>query len=147
MISYGWTITALCHFYQYLRKFFKKIIFNEIYFFLKGKTSQFNPISFFYHLIQVQVSCLIITQDFFFLFDCNSFLEVCSIFLDISKAFDKVWHERWLCKRKSFRISRNLPNLIKHYWTDRFQRVFLNGQCSNCQPVLSRVAQESILET
>ena len=75
-------------------------------------------------------------------FDCNPSLEVRSVFLDISKAFDKVWHEGLLYKLKSFGISGNLLNLIKHYLTDRFQRVLLNGRCSNWQPVLAGVPQD-----
>ena len=35
--------------------------------------------------------------------------------------------------------------MIKHYLTDRFQRVPLNGQCSNWQPILVGVPQGSIL--
>ena len=35
--------------------------------------------------------------------------------------------------------------MIKHYLTDRFQRVLLNGRCLAWQPVLARVLQESIL--
>ena len=88
---------------------------------------------------------LIITHERFSPFDCNPSLEVRSIFLDISKAFDKVWHEGLLYKLKSFGISGNLLNLIKHYLTDRFQRVLINGQCSNWQPVLAGVHQGSIL--
>ena len=49
-------------------------------------------------------------------------------------------------KLKSFGVSRNLLNLIKHYLTDRFERVPLNGQCSDLQPVLAGVRQGSILE-
>ena len=50
-----------------------------------------------------------------------------------------------LYKLKSFGISGNLLNLIKHYLTDRSQRVLLNGQCSNWQPILAGVPQGSIL--
>ena len=60
-------------------------------------------------------------------------LELHSLFLDISKAFDKVWHEGLLYKLKSFSTSRNLLNLIECYLSDRFQRVLLTGQCSNWQ--------------
>ena len=38
-----------------------------------------------------------------------------------------------------------LLNLIKHYLTDRSQRVLLDGQCSNWQPILVGVPQGSIL--
>ena len=62
---------------------------------------------------------LTITHEKFSPFDCNPSLEVSSIFLDISKAFDKVWHEGFLYKLESFGISENLLNLIKHYIFDR----------------------------
>ena len=35
--------------------------------------------------------------------------------------------------------------MIKHYLTNRSQRVVLNGQCSSCQLILAGVPQESIL--
>ena len=50
-----------------------------------------------------------------------------------------------VCFINSFGISGNLLNLIKHYLTDRSQRVLLNGQCSNWQPILAGVLQGSIL--
>ena len=85
------------------------------------------------------------THKTFSSFDSNRSLEVCSIFLDTWKAFDKVWHEGLLYKLRSFSISGNLLNLIKRYLTDRFLRVLLNGQCSNWQPALAGVRQGSIL--
>ena len=126
-------------------KIFEKSIFNEIYSFLsREKLLNTNQSGF-----RPSDSCvnqlLIITHDMFSSFYNNPSLEVRSIFLDISKAFDKVWHEGLLYKLKSFGISGNLLNLIKHYLTDRFQRVLLNGQCSNWQPVLAGVPQGSIL--
>ena len=44
------------------------------------------------------------THEIFSSFDCNSSLEVLSIFLDISKAFDKVWHGGLLYKLKPFLV-------------------------------------------
>ena len=49
-----------------------------------------------------------------------------------------------LYKLKYFGMSGNLLNLINHYLTDRSQRVFLNSQCSNWQPMLAGVPQGSI---
>ena len=55
-------------------------------------------------------------------------LETRGIFLDISKAFDKVWHEDLLFKLKQNGISVNLLNVITDFLYQRKQRVVLNGQ-------------------
>ena len=126
-------------------KIFEKLILNEIYSFLDSEKLLNTNQSGFRPSDSCVNQLLIITHEIFSSFDCNPSLEVRSIFLDISKAFDKVWHEGLLYKLKSFGISGNLLNLIKHYLTNRFQRVLLNGQCSNWQSVLAVVPQGSIL--
>ena len=50
------------------------------------------------------------------------------IFLDISKAFDKVWHEDLIFKLKSDGIGGGLMKLFINYLEDGKQRVVLNGQ-------------------
>ena len=52
------------------------------------------------------------------------------MFLDISKAFDRVWHDGLLFKLKKNNVSGNLFQLIKNFLSGRFQRVLLNGQTS-----------------
>ena len=78
-------------------------------------------------------------------FDHNPSLEVRGNFLDISKAFDKIWHEALLNKLESLGISGNLLNLFCSFLNDRQQRVVLNGQLSNWTPILAVVLQGSIL--
>ena len=80
---------------------------------------------------------LAITHEIFEAFDCNPPLEVRSVFLDISKAFDKVWHKGLLYKLKSMGISGDLYNLLENYLSDRLQRVVLNGQHSSWSDVLA----------
>ena len=57
-------------------------------------------------------------------FDDN--YEVRGVFLDISKAFDKVWHEGIIHKLKRNGISGNLLSLLTDFLRNRKQRVILN---------------------
>ena len=51
--------------------------------------------------------------------------------LDISKAFDKMWHEGLIFKLKCNGISGSLLNFSENYLSNRFQRVVLNGKDSD----------------
>ena len=68
-----------------------------------------------------------------------------STFLDISKAFDKVWHEDLLFKLETIGISGSLPKLSQSFLNDKQQRVVLDGQHSNWAPVLADFLQGLIL--
>ena len=63
--------------------------------------------------------------------DCNPSLETHGVSLDISKAFDRVWHDGLLFKLKQNGVSGNLFQLIKSFLSGRFQRVLFNGQTSD----------------
>ena len=67
------------------------------------------------------------------------------MFLDISKAFDKVWHEGLLFKLKQNGIEGKLLTLLSSYLTNRKQRVVLNGNCSDWKYIESGVPQGSVL--
>ena len=57
---------------------------------------------------------LAIKHEMFEAFDCHPPLQVRSVFLDISKTFDKAWHEGLLYKLKSLVISAELYNLLEN---------------------------------
>ena len=57
-------------------------------------------------------------------------LEVRSILLDISKAFDTVWYDGISFKLTQNRILRNLLNFLHDFLKERKQIVVLNGQVS-----------------
>ena len=67
------------------------------------------------------------------------------VFLDISKAFDKVWHIGLLFKLKAYGVDGELLSLLENHLENRKQRVFLNGQTSEWREINSGVPQGSVL--
>ena len=109
-------------------KIFEGLIHNEIFTFftennlISPNQSRFRPGD----------SCvnqlLAITHGIYKPFDEG--FEVRGVFLDISKAFDKVWHEGLLLKLNQNDISGNLLKLLRDFLSCRKQQVVLNGQHS-----------------
>ena len=73
-------------------------------------------------------------------------LEDRGTFLDISKAFDKVWHDGLIFKLRHNGISGDIINILRDFLCNRKQRVVLNDQCSSWADVNACVPQGSILE-
>ena len=96
---------------------------------LSSNQSGFRPNS------SCEIQLLSLVHHIYSSFDCYPLLEVRGLFLDISKAFDRVWHEGLIFKIQSTKT------LLKC----RFQCVLLNGQVSSWSPILAGVLQGSIL--
>jgi hypothetical protein len=71
--------------------------------------------------------------------------EVRVVFLDISKAFDRVWHKGLLHKLEKNGIRGRLLQWLTNYLKDRYQRVVINGQNSTWGRVSAGVPQGSVL--
>ena len=75
----------------------------------------------------------------------NRFGATRAVALDISKAFDRVWHAGLLHKLKSYGISGQIFGLISSFLSNRWLQVVLDGKSSQEYPVNAGVPQGSIL--
>ena len=123
-------------------KILEKIVFDQLYSYLnthnllsKNQSGFRSGDSTIYQLISI-------TSNIFESFE--EYDETRAVFLDISKAFDKVWHEGVLYKLKCNGISGNLLEFIKHYLQNRHQRVVLNGTKSDWKKIYAGVPQGSV---
>ena len=107
-------------------KAFECLIYNSLFeFFIRNELISSNQSGF-----KPGDSCmnhlLSITHDIYKSFD--DVYEVRGVFLDISKAFDKAWHNGLIYKLKQNGVSCNLLNLKIGLLDARKQRDVLNGQ-------------------
>ena len=126
-------------------KIVEKIIFNQLYSYLHTNNLITKNQSGFRPGISATNQLLFLIDEIHQAFDCTLSVEVRSVFLDISKAFDKVWHEGRVFKLEQNGISGSLFKLFQNYLNNRNQRVVLNGSSSEFSSIESGVPQGSIL--
>ena len=124
-------------------KIFERLIFSEMFiYFSANKLISKNQSAF-----QPGDSCinqlLSITHEISTSLDNG--LEVGSVSLGITKTFDKVWHEGLIFKLKQNGISGELLYIFSDFFSNRKQRVVLNGQISSWTNFHAGVPQGSIL--
>ena len=68
-----------------------------------------------------------------------------AVALDISEAFDRVWHAGLLHKLMSYRISGQIFGLVSSFLSNRHLRVVLDGKSSQEYPINAGAPQGSIL--
>ena len=114
------------HFYQFVGKF-ERLLYGTMFdFFSKNNLLSPNQSGF-----RSGDSCinqlLSINHEILSTFDMV--LEVREIFLDISKVFDKVWHDVLIFKLRQNGICGEIINVLEDFLSDRKQSVVSNGQC------------------
>ena len=72
-------------------------------------------------------------------------MDVCAVFLDLSKAFDKVPHSPLMDKLVALGVNIYLLKWLWDYLSNRSQYVVVNGSASNLVHVTSGVPQGSVL--
>ena len=126
-----------------ISKIMERVVFKSVYNFFhdskflsshqsgfRPKDSTVNQLSFLYHEF-----CKALDEK----------KDVRVVFCDISKAFDKVWHEGIIYKLHCSGIRGRLLNWFKDYLKNRKQRVVIKGQCSDWGIIKAGVPQGSVL--
>ena len=80
-----------------------------------------------------------VTYDILHCFDEGR--ETRALFLDISKAFDKVWHKGLVYKLPQYGFTGNLLTILIDFLSKRKQRVALNGQHSSWADIKARLTK------
>ena len=122
----------------------ERLIFNSLYKYLENKLLLIHQYGF--QSIHSCVNQLFsIARNLYKAFDVYPTLENRVVFLDMSKAFDKVWHEELTFQLKSVGVSNSLLRLIECFLYNRFQRVLLNDEASEWLSFKAGLPQGSIL--
>ena len=124
-------------------KIFERILYNNLYKYLSSNNLITSKQSGFKAGDSCINQLLSITHGIYESLDQG--YEVRGVFLDISKAFDRVWHEGLTYKLEKNGIEGKLLNLFNDFLRYRKQRVVLNGQVSDWKLVNAGVPQGSIL--
>ena len=125
-------------------KILEKVVFNQLYtFFISNNLITTNQ-SCFCSGDSTTNQLLPLVDKILASFDSRNFLEVMSVFLDISKAFDKVWHEGLIFKLNKM-VSQAMSSIfLINYLSGRRQRVVINGTSSKYFQVELGVPQGSV---
>ena len=108
----------------------RKIIFNNLYNYFNANPLITKNQSGFRPGDSTTNQLLYLVNEIHEAFENPKSLEIRAVFLDMSKAFDKVWHDGLLFKLRQNGIHSGLLKLFGSYLHNRKQRVVPNGSYS-----------------
>ena len=126
-------------------KLFEKIIFDGLYNYIFTNKFISDKQSGYRRNDSTIKQLLSITHEIYNAFDKDPSQDLRAVFLDISRAFDRVWHEGLIFKLKQIGIDCEYINIVKDFLADRKQRVVIDGKKSDWTSIESGVPQGSIL--
>ena len=106
---------------------FEKIVFNNLYNYLNSNNLITKNQAGFRPGDSTSNQLLYLINEIHEAFENIKLLEVRAVFLDISKAFNKEWHEGLLFKLMQNGICGNILKLFKSSLHNKKRRVVLNG--------------------
>ena len=124
-------------------KLLERIIFKNLYNYIRDNNiltphqsgfqsgdSTTNQLAYLYHMFSQAL---------------DSKKDIKIVFCDISKAFDRVWHDALLYKLRKIGVGGNLLEFLKDYLSNRYQRVVVEGKTSEPGLIKAGVPQGSVL--
>jgi hypothetical protein len=124
-------------------KFQERIVFKVLYRFLREQNLLTWRNSGFKPKDSAMNQLIMVTQKIYDALENGHDVNIA--FLDISKAFDRVWHQALIHKLERMGVTGELLKWISDYLENRKQRVVINGVHSEWLAILAGVPQGSIL--
>ena len=106
-------------------KVFERVIFKYIYNFLIDNSLIYKYQSGFMHKHSTVHQLIEIYHNICLALENHEI--ICSVFCDISKAFDRVWHKGLIKKIEGYGITGNLLRWLENYISNRYQRVIIRN--------------------
>ena len=124
-------------------KVFERVIFKYIYNFLIDNSLIYKYQSGFMHKHSTVHQLIEIYHNICLALENHEI--ICSVFCDISKAFDRVWHKGLIKKIEGYGITGNLLRWLENYISNRYQRVSIRNCLSEKGNLKGGVPQGSVL--
>ena len=124
-----------------LGKVYEKLILNHLQHYLKD---HIRPEQFGFRPSHSTTTQLVKIVDEISI-NLNKRAKTATAFIDIEKAFDKVWHQGLIYKLIQFQLPIQLLKLLQSFLQLRTFEVRVNDSTSSCRPILAGVPQGSCL--